>query len=296
MKVIITGGAGFIGQNLAKLLKAKGHTVIIWDLKQPEVEDSFEKLDLVRQEPPLQLLEEVDGIIHLLGKNIFGKWTDKTKKAIYDSRIKSTQNLVSALSKLQQKPSVLISASAVGYYGDRGEEKLTEDSLAGNDFLAKVASDWEKEARKAEALGIRTVQIRTALALGEGGLLEKLTPLYKWGLGGPIGSGTQWFPWVHIQDLISIYAFVLENSKAQGPINTAAPQQMRNKDFSKVLGDVLHRPSFMPTPKFGLRLLYGDFADAITASQRVSSAKLQNLGYRFLFPDLKPALQNILTK
>ncbi|MBI2577248.1 MAG: TIGR01777 family protein [Candidatus Wildermuthbacteria bacterium] len=294
MKVIITGGSGFIGQSLAKLLKEKGHSITIWDLKQPKEGDRFEKIDLVQQEPPLQILEGVDGIIHLLGKNIFGKWTKETKQQIYDSRIKSTKNLVLALTKLNAKPKVLISASAVGYYGNRGEEELTENSPAGNDFLAHVASDWEAEAKKAEALGIRTVQIRTALVLGAGGLLEKLIPLYKWELGGPIGSGNQWFPWVHIQDLISIYAFAVENNTARGPLNTAAPQQVRNKEFSKALGEVLHRPSIIPTPKFALRLLYGDFADAITASQRVSSQKLQTLGYTFLFPNLNPALQNIL--
>lgn len=294
MRIIITGGSGFIGQHLANNLLTKGHEVIIWDLKTPEEKSDYVEINLVEHEPRPELFEGVDAIIHLLGKNIFGRWTDDLKQQIYDSRIKSTRNLVTALSKLEQRPRVLISASAAGYYGDREEEELTEEAGPGEDFLSTVAKDWEEEARKADALGMRTVQIRTALVLGPQGLLGKLVPLYTFFIGGPLGSGNQWFPWIHLQDIVGIYTFALEQKTLQGPVNAAAPENVRNKEFSKVLARTLNRPSFFHIPSFALHVLYNEFAGAIMASQKVSSKKLIEAGYKFQYPNLQKALHQVI--
>ncbi|MDO8635204.1 MAG: TIGR01777 family oxidoreductase, partial [Dehalococcoidia bacterium] len=211
MRVIITGGAGFIGQRLTAALIEKGHQITVLDHHPPSSEVAFVQVDLAGQELPAELFQNIDAIIHLAGRNIFARWNQQVKKQIYDSRIVGTRGLVKSLAKLARKPEVFISASAVGFYGDRGEENLDESSTQGSDFLAKVCIDWEKEALVAGNYGIRTVQVRTSPVLGAGGLLAKIAPLYKLGLGGPLGSGNHWFPWVHLQDIVNIYVFALEN-------------------------------------------------------------------------------------
>lgn len=294
MKIIITGGAGFIGQSLSTALLQRGYKVVIFDLFPPRENVDFLKIDLT--DGPLEgtILEGVDAIIHLAGRNIFGRWNNKLKNEIYQSRILGTRNLVSSLQNLSQKPRILISASAVGFYGDRGEEKLSESSAPGLDFLAHVCVDWESEARQAETLGIRTVQVRTAPVLGHGGLLAKLLPLYKLGLGGPIGSGRQWFPWIHIQDIINIYIWAMENQTVKGSINACTPQQISNKEFSETLAKVLRRPAFFKIPAPIFWLIFNDLADALSASQKVFTKKLLENGYHFHFPNLKGALEDIL--
>ena len=298
-KIVITGGSGFIGSELIKTLLEKGYQVVNLDLSPPRQKQEnviFVQVDLTNREQVEEVLREqkADAIIHLAGKNLFGRWNKKIKESIYQSRIVSTRNIVSALRKIEQKPQVLISASAVGLYGDRGEEELDESSPPSDDFLAHVCVDWEKEAREAEALGIRTVQVRTAPVLGYGGLLNKMLPIFKFGLGGPIGSGKQWFPWIHIRDIVGTYIFALENEKIHGPVNACSPEQIKNKEFSKVLAKILHRPAFLKAPKWALKLALNDLADFIVASQKVSPKKLIEAGYQFHFPRLEEALRDIL--
>ena len=292
-KVVITGGSGFIGQQLTVALLQKGYEVSIFDLHPPK-QGAFLKVNLMDENLPGKLFKDVDAIIHLAGTNIFGRWNEQVKKSIYESRILGTRNLVSSLEKLIQRPKVLVSASAVGIYGDRGGEDLYESSTPGSDFLAKVCIDWEKEARQAEKFGLRTVQIRTAPVLGHGGLLSKSLPIYKLGLGGPIGSGRQWFPWIHIQDIVEIYIFAMENEKIQGPVNSCSPQHITNKEFSDTLAKVLHRPAFFKVPKWALKLIFNDLTDFIIASQKVYPKKLVDAGYKFSFPNIKKAIENIL--
>ncbi|MCH7882988.1 TIGR01777 family protein [Patescibacteria group bacterium] len=298
MKVIITGGSGFIGSELTAALLRKGYEVAVFDLRAPKQKDAsaitFLKIDLSLEPPPPEWIKGADAVIHLAGRNIFGRWNKAVKHSIYQSRIAGTKNMVLALKAVEPKPRVLVSASAVGIYGDRDDEELYESSLPGDDFLARLCIDWEGEARKAEALGLRTVQIRTAPVLGHGGLLNKLLPIYKLGLGGPIGSGFQWFPWIHIHDIVGAYIFAVENEIMQGPVNSCSPQQIRNKEFSKYLANVLRRPDFLRVPSLALKIILNDLADFITASQKVYPKKLMENGYHFNFPDIKAALEDIL--
>lgn len=297
MKVIVTGGAGFIGAELIARLIARGHQVVVLNHRppvQPSVE--YHHVDLGGEELLLRLIEGADGIIHLAGQNIFGRWSESVKKAIYDSRILSTRSLVSTIGKLDRRPSVLISASAVGIYGDRGEEELTESSAPGNDFLARVCLDWESESRKAESLGVRTVQVRTAPVLGRGGLLKKILPVFRIGFGGRLGSGRQWFPWVHMQDIVGVYVQALEDQNLSGPFNACSPNQVRNVEFTKTLGAVLHRPTIVPAPQWGLRIVFNGLADAILSSQKVQPKRLIESNYKFQMPDLRQALEEVLRR
>lgn len=296
MTILITGGSGFIGTALTTTLMQRGHKVKILDLQPPKLAVEFRRIDLTAEPPNADVFTGVDAVVHLVGFPIFARWNDRIKKRIYDSRILSTRNLVSSLGQLSDKPHVLVSASAIGYYGDRGEEDLYESSAPGEDFLAKVCVDWEREARNAESFGIRTVQIRTAPVLGKGGLLTQMLPAYRFGLGGPLGSGAQWFPWVHLSDIAGIYLFAIENGALEGPVNSCAPQQVRNREFSDELARVLRRPAFFRMPKFILRAVLGGLADAIVASEKVYPKKLLENGYPFLFPNLNDALRDVLRK
>jgi uncharacterized protein (TIGR01777 family) len=217
------------------------------------------------------------------------------KQLIRDSRVLGTKNLVNALAQLSSRPKVLISASAIGYYGDRGEETLTEDAAPGSDFLAQVCRDWENEALKAESLGMRVVRLRIGLVLGRGGgTLQALLPLFRVGLGGPLGSGRQWWSWIHRDDLCRLIVQILANESISGPVNATAPQPVRQKEFAQVLGRVLRRPAFLPTPAFALKIALGEFADGILASQRALPRRAQEMGYRFQFEELEGALREIL--
>lgn len=295
MKILITGGGGFIGNSLIEALISKNYKVTVVGLTPPKQKNiEFIKLDLVKDKIPKNILENQDGIIHLAGKNIFGRWNDKFKREIYESRVLSTRNIIEAVREIDNKPKVFVSASAVGYYGDRGEEELDEDSLPGKGFLAKVCVDWERESRKAEDLGIRSVQVRKGIVLGNGGFLYQILPFYKLGLGGPLGEGNQWFSWIHINDVVNIYLLALENNKLSGPIIASSPQPVRNKDFSKILAKVLKRPAFIKLPRLILRMIFGEFANEILASQKVYPKKLIKLNYEFKFLDLEKALSDIL--
>lgn len=291
-----------IGSNLVRKLLALKYPVIVLirdyskakKILPPQVE--FVEWDFKSTDIDLSLLENSYSLIHLAGAGVFAKrWDQSYKDEIYKSRVESTKYLFEILSKLKNKPESFICSSAVGYYGNRGDEILTEDSSSGNDFLTKVCIDWENEASKVTELGIRWASIRTGIVLSkQGGALRKMLTPFKLFVGGPLGSGEQWFPWIHIKDIVGIYQFVFENKNCIGPINAAAPEIVTMKEFAKELGKVLRRPSFFPVPEFLLNIAVGQAASDIISSQRVSSEKIIQLGYKFNFPTLRQALLDLL--
>jgi hypothetical protein len=239
----------------------------------------------------------MDAVVHLAGETIAGRWTPEKKRKIYDSRVLGTRNLVEGLTRLdaQEKPKVLVSASAVGYYGDRGDERLTEEAPPSEGFLSKVCQDWEREARRAEELGLRVVRLRFGIVLGPGGgALQTMLPLFKLGLGGPLGSGRQWWSWVHLDDVVGLITFALENEAFSGAVNATAPNPVRQREFARTLGRVLRRPAALPAPAFALRLALGEFAGELLASTQAIPQKAQEMGYRFKYPELEGALRQIL--
>ncbi|MEI6400188.1 MAG: TIGR01777 family oxidoreductase [bacterium] len=297
--ILITGGAGFIGSRLTQTLLDKGYSIIVCDMVAPKFSHerlTFLKIDVSKDLLPTNYDGIVTGIIHLAGKTIFGRWTESFKKGVYDSRIDSTENIVNSISAWQNKPEVFICASAFGFYGDKGEEVLNESAPAGTDFLASVCEDWEIEAQKAETFGVRSVQIRTALVLGNKGLLAPLFVPFKFGLGAWIGSGRAWFPWIHVDDIVGIYVFALEHTSVSGPINTSAPEAIRQKQFMQIFGEVMHRKVLFSIPIFMLRLKYGDLAETFNNSAKISSDKIQQLGYVFKYPSVKEALLDVVNK
>ena len=239
-----------------------------------------------------------DAVVNLSGASIAeGRWNAQRKALLRSSRLDTTRALVAALAKMNARPSVLVSTSAIGIYGNRGDEVLTEESQAGSDFLAELAKDWEAEAVKAEALGIRVVFVRFGIILSRhGGALAKMMLPFKFGAGGKIGSGRQWMSWITLEDTVEILRLALENAAVRGPVNVVAPNAARNSEFTKELAKALHRPALFPAPAFALRLALGEMADALLlSSQRVAPQKLQQLGYRFLHPDLATALSAVLS-
>lgn len=302
MKALVTGATGFVGRRLlGKLdrpvvLSRNGGTAAR-ELKDFGVQ-AF-SWDPMSGPPPAAALAGVDTIFHLAGDPVAeGRWTEKKKARIRDSRILGTRNLVAGLSALATKPRTLISASAVGYYGSRGAEELDERAPAGNDFLAEVCRGWEREALAAGELGIRVVPVRVGIVLGEkGGALAKMLTPFSLGLGSPLGNGSQYMPWVHIDDLVEIMLFAAREPSVSGPINGVAPHPVTNRDFTKVLGRVLGRPTFMPAvPPFALKLLMGDFGKVLVDSQRAIPAALLAAGFAFRFPELEPALRDVLKR
>jgi hypothetical protein len=303
MDICITGGTGFVGSRLCRSLLADGHRVTTFgstpkeSLSHPlSAQDRFTYIAADTTQPGdwQKALESADAVVNLAGRTIFHYWTESYKKSIYQSRIQTTQNLVSALPKGREIP--VISASAAGFYGDRGETVLTEETSGGDDFLAVVCRDWESAAKAAEKNGARVVITRFGIVLGKGGgALSKMIPFFKFGLGGPLGDGEQWFPWIHRSDLVAAIRFALENDSLSGSYNYCSPHPVRNRDFVKTLGKVLHRPAVIPAPKFLVRTVAGELGNAITFSQRAVGEKLQNEGFRFEYPELEPALRAILS-
>jgi hypothetical protein len=299
MTALITGGTGFIGRQLARRLsnpiiagrsKEKIRAVFGGDTEAREwdqekgIEPSF--------------LKGVDTVFHLAGESVFdGRWDDAKKRQIRNSRVESTRKLVEAIGKAEQKPKTLICGSAVGIYGPRGEEKLSEQSAPGNDFLARVCIDWEKEALKAEEYGVRVVNIRTGVVLGnEGGAFAKMLLPFKLGLGGRLGSGKQFMPWIHIDDHVGIMLHAMENMEVRGPVNAVAPEPVRNIDFTKTLAAALHRPAFLPVPEFALKIVLGEFATVLLGSQRVTPSVAQQSNYTFTFQEIGEALRDLISK
>lgn len=280
MNIAITGASGFIGRRLSETLSAAGHTV---------------RALSVREQPPAESLEGTDGVIHLAGEPVSQRWTPEVKQRIRDSRVQGTLNLVHALTALSRRPSVLVSASAIGIYGDRGDEVLTESSSPGEGFLAGVCREWEAQADAAQSLGVRVVKIRTGIVLGRGGgALARMLPAFRNFAGGRLGSGRQWMSWIHLEDLVNLMRHAVEYP-LEGVINATAPNPVRNAEFTTELAHALSRPALFPVPEFALKLMFGEMAEILIESQRVLPRAALASGFRFHYPDLGPALRSLLS-
>ena len=294
-RVLVTGASGLIGTALLASFAPQGTEIvrlvrgrasnagqISWDPLAP---------------PPPAAVSGFDAVVHLAGESIVGRWTEEKKKAIRESRVQGTRNLATALAQSEAKPAVLVCASAVGFYGNRGDELLREESPGGQGFLPEICREWESASQIAAEAGIRTVNIRIGLVLSaKGGALRSMLTPFKLGLGGRIGSGQQWWSWIHVDDIVRGIHHVIRTESLSGPVNLVAPKPLRNADFTKVLASVLGRPAFFPVPEFALRLAFGEMAarELLLASQRVEPEKLTSSGYTFRFRELRAALENLL--
>jgi uncharacterized protein (TIGR01777 family) len=300
MKILMTGGTGFVGKQLTSRFIQEGNEVTILtrslkDSGQPPKGISYLQGDPTQKGPWQAAIPGHDVIINLAGASIFSKWSDEYKKLIRDSRIFTTRNIIEGIPSGLEKGISLFSTSAVGYYGFHGDEELDEESPPGNDFLARLAVEWEAEALKAQGKGARVVITRLGIVLGEnGGALGQMIPLFKRFIGGPIGSGQQWFSWIHIKDLAEAFAFLIKHPEILGPVNVCSPNPVKNKELAKALGRVLHRPSFMPAPGFMIRMVLGEFGSVILEGQRVLPRKLLQKGFTFQYPDIDKALRSII--
>ncbi len=306
MRVFVTGGTGLVGKRLVKHLRDRGDTVVVLSRRPSAAREMFgagiEVVDgdPMKTGPWMEAVGPCDGVIHLAGENIFSRrWNAALKQLLVDSRIQSTANVVQAIGKAPNRPDgtpkVLVNASAIGWYGPRGDEELTEDTPPGDDFMAVLCVDWEKQAREAEKFGVRVAMVRVGIVLDkEGGALAKLLTPFKLCVGGPVGSGRQYMSWIHHADMVGIFVFALDTPAAIGPINGTAPNPVTNKQFGKALGRALHRPAFMWTPGFMLRLMLGQVAQIITTGQRVIPKRTMALGYQYRFPNIDEALIDIL--
>lgn len=300
MKILITGGTGFVGGQLTWRLLREGFEVTILTrslrgakITQPNI--SYLEGDPTQEGPWQGKIKDHDAVINLAGTSIFAKWTEEHKKAIRKSRLSTTRNIVEGIPERDDQSFALFSASAVGYYGFHEDEELTEDSPPGNDFLAQVARDWEEEASKAKEKRARVVITRFGIVLGEkGGALGQMVPLFKKYLGGPIGSGNQWFSWIHIKDLAEAFIFLIKDPSLSGPFNFSSPNPVRNKELAKALGKILNRPSFLPAPAFLVKLVLGEFGSVILRGQRVIPRRLLAHGFQFKYAYLEEALQDIV--
>jgi len=298
MKILITGGTGFVGSALSQRLLALGHEITVTGSSSrcrlaPHPQLTYVSADTTRPGPWQQRVAEQDGLINLAGRSIFNLWTESYKKAIYDSRVLTTRNLVAALPTPTE--TVLLSTSAAGFYGDGGENEKTEENGAGSGFLAQVCRDWEAEAHKAADKGARVVVMRFGVVLGKGGgAMATMKIPFRFGLGGPIGNGQQWFPWIHLDDLVEAILFLLTAEECRGPFNCTAPQPVRQKEFARQLGAALHRPACLPVPALVMKLALGEFGRTLLTGQKVVPRALAESGFLFTYPDLQPALREIV--
>lgn len=302
MRVLITGATGTIGRAVADRLRSRGDELVATSRDPARAQrvlgadaEVHPWPDPTASPPPAEALR-VDGIVHLLGEPIDQRWTDDARRRIRDSRVASTTQLVAGLGALpeSERPRVLVSQSAVGYYGDRGPERLDEDARAGSGWLAEVVIAWEQAARQAPA-GVRVVTTRTGVVLSpSGGALAKMLPFFKLGLGGPVAGGEQYVPWIHLDDVAGGLVHCLDQAEASGPANLAAPDPVTNKELSRALGGVLGRPAVLPVPGFAVSLLYGEMAELVTGGQRAVPARLQELGYAFTHTRVGDALADVL--
>jgi uncharacterized protein len=297
MRLVVAGASGFIGSALCSRLLEKGHTLTLLSRSAPRDAGTPMKRWL-RWTPGTPgdweiLVDGAEAVINLAGEPIAAKrWTEEQKQRIRASRIQTTSSLVGAIAKAKQKPAVLINASAIGYYGPHGDETITEEAGPGTDFLGQVCRDWEEEAKKAERLGLRVALVRTGIVLGRGGgALAKMGPPFKFFAGGPLGSGAQWMPWIHLEDEIGLMLHLIERSEARGPFNATAPNPVRMREFCQTLGRVMSRPCWAPVPAFALRILLGEMAEMLLTGQRVLPAAAQKVGYGFRYPYLYDALK-----
>ncbi len=297
MNFLITGATGFIGTKLVDSLLLKGHSVNYLARARKSEFDSraaFHFWD-TNGEPPLNSVPRLDAVIHLAGEPIAQRWTPAVKKRIYDSRVERTRKLVAAIGALRYKPGVLVSASAIGYYGDRGDEILTESSGRGSGFLAELCADWERAASKAQDFGLRVVPVRIATVLGkDGGALPQMLTPFKLGLGGKFGNGRQWISWIHIDDIVRLLAFAAESDPAGEPLNGGSPHPVTNAAFTKALARAVHRPAPWPIPKFAMKIALGEMAGFLFDSLRVLPEATQKAGFRFEYPELDGALRSLL--
>jgi uncharacterized protein len=281
MHVAVTGATGLIGTRLTAALRARG--------------DEVTPVSLRDGPPPPHGLTGHDAVVHLAGEPVAQRWTKAARERIRASREDGTHGLVAAIAAADPRPSVLVSASGVGYYGSRGDERLDEDAAPGDDFLAQVCVAWEREANAAREHDVRVVTVRTGVVLDRaGGALAKMLPPFRLGVGGPVAGGRQYLPWIHIDDLVGIYLAAIDEPAWTGPVNATAPEPVTNASFSKALGRALHRPAFAPVPALAIRALYGDMAEIVTEGQRAVPRRALELGYDFEHPDLVEALADAL--
>jgi uncharacterized protein len=301
MTYLLTGATGFIGRRLAALLLAAGHNVCYLARKRSLSFDSRAAFFLwenpAESLPPLETVPRIDAVIHLAGEPVAQRWTDQAKQRIRSSRIGGTRNLVAAIGRLKHKPKVLVSASAVGYYGNRGDDVLTEDSGPGTGFLADLCVEWEREADLAKVVGLRVAHVRIGIVLGpSGGALGKMLKPFQFGIGGTLGNGRQWMPWIHLDDLVRMFQFVADNESIAGAWNGTAPEPVRNKVFTTTLACVLGRPALFPVPKFAIRMAFGEMGDVLFDSIQAVPAAPQKTGFSFEYSKLEPALRAALRK
>ncbi|HLM26379.1 MAG TPA: TIGR01777 family oxidoreductase [Thermoleophilaceae bacterium] len=302
MKVTVTGATGNVGRPLVAALREKGHEVTALSR---DADSGSRKLGSAvtvlgwpapkEAPPPPEAIEGQDAVIHLLGEPIDQRWTDEVKRELRDSRVLSTRQVVEGLKAAEARPGVLVSQSASGYYGNRGDEELTESSSAGDDFLADLVVEWEAEADQARELNVRVVTTRTGVVLSrEGGALEKMLPFFKLGIGGPVAGGGQYVPWVHLDDVTGSLVAVMQDEAASGPVNVSAPAPATNKELSKTLGRVLRRPALAPVPGLAVKTLYGEMGHIVITGQRMLPKRLEELGYTFAQPELESALRSAI--
>jgi uncharacterized protein (TIGR01777 family) len=294
MRILITGASGLIGTALQRSFDEIGHELLLASRK--EAKDSQHiQWDVEKGFSEPERLEGIDAVVHLAGESVFGlSWSDAKKKAIRDSRVDGTRSVVEAISKLKARPNVLVAASAIGFYGDRGDEEMTESSAAGDTFLAEVSKEWESEARRAEDAGIRTVLLRTGIILSkDGGALGTMLLPFKLGIGGVVGSGKQWMSWISIDDHIRVINYAIEYENVRGAVNSVSPNPVTNGEFTKTLGEVLYRPTILPLPSFAVNMVFGEMGDALLlASTRVVPKRLEDAGFEFKYPELKTAIEH----
>lgn len=293
MKCVVSGGTGFIGRRIVARLLQNHHYVGVWSRK-PGLEKRTAiaafSWDPLQGEPPAESVNTMDAVIHLAGENVAQRWNADVKRRIRDSRVLGTRRLVDAIGRVPHKPKVLVCASAIGFYGDRGDEMLMESSPPGKGFLCDVCREWEAEADRASAFGLRVVKLRIGFVLGsDGGALGKLLPVFRAGLGGQLGSGRQWMPWIHVDDVAEMFVHAVESDIA-GVWNTTSPNPVTNAEFTKQLAGALHRPAIFPVPGFALKLAFGEFGQHMLDSARVIPAAS---GYRFRYPELGAALAEL---
>ncbi|RCW62841.1 TIGR01777 family oxidoreductase [Saliterribacillus persicus] len=300
MHIAIAGGTGYVGTQLTKALLKRGDDVSILT-RSPEKYQNKQNLTYVgwlkSEHDPAKELDEVDAVINLAGDSLFGYWTDEKKKKIVKSRYKATNAIVSLINKMETKPDVLVNVSAVGYFGNSEMDVFTEEEqVPGDDFLANVAKAWEEEAKKANALGVRTVLARLGVVLGKEGALPLMAMPFKLFIGGKIGSGKQWISWIHIEDVVGMILFAIDNDGVDGPLHVTAPEPMQNDQFSQILATVLDRPNWLPVPSIAIKLLLGEMSTLVIDGQHVLPEKAEKNGYHFAYPKLASALKNIYKK
>ena len=300
MRIVVTGATGFIGAHLSRTLSERGDEVIALSRdpdsvarRAPGVSRAY-AWDPISEPAPAEALEQAAAVVHLAGESVVGRWSEAKRRAIRDTRVLGTRNLVAGIVRLENKPQVLVSASAIGFYGDRAGEELSEQSSGGNDYLASVCRQWEEEALKIKALGVRLVRIRTGIVLArDGGALGAMLLPFQLGLGGPLGSGEQWWSWIHRDDLVTLIIHSIDNN-IDGIWNGTAPNPVTQKEFARVLGRVLRRPAFLPAPAFALKLILGGFAAELLSSKKALPRAPEASGVVFKYRELEPALREIL--